>query len=148
MTGLNHALTGATAAAAINRPLLSLPAALVSHFAVDIIPHWNYGIKPHSKRQMVLIADLSLSIGLLIILSATVNAIPYIIFLGGLLAITPDFMWMRFFVKGRTDFAGDPKSLINRIRKFHLWIQWSETSWGIYVEALWFISMLYLVYQI
>ena len=91
MTGLNHALTGATVAAAINRPILSLPAALLSHFAVDIIPHWNYRLKPHSKRQLVMAVDLSLCIVLLLVLAATVNADPYLILFGGLLGILPDF---------------------------------------------------------
>ncbi len=148
MTGINHALTGATVAAAINRPLLSLPAALLSHFIVDMIPHWNYGIKPHSRRQIVMLTDLSLSIALSIILATTVNATPYIVFFGGLLGILPDFMWMNFFIKGKVDIVGRPKSIINRIRKFHLFIQWSETAWGIYVEAVWFLFMLWTIYQI
>ncbi len=148
MTGLNHALTGATVAAAINRPLLSLPAALVSHFLVDMIPHWNYGIKPHTRRQVVMLADLSLSIALLVVLASTVNATPYIVFFGGLLGILPDFMWMNFFINGNVDVVRRPKNLINRIRKFHLAIQWSETSWGIYVEAAWFVFMFWTIYQI
>jgi hypothetical protein len=52
---------------------------------------------------MVMIADLSLSIGLLVILSATVNATPYLIFFGGLLSILPDTMWMQFFLEGKVN---------------------------------------------
>ena len=149
MTGLNHAITGATVAAAINRPLLSLPAALLSHFVVDIIPHWNYKVPGGAQARIkVMVVDLCLSLGLLLILAMTVDAKPWLIFAGGLVAISPDIMWLEYFLTGRPAMKGNPKRLINRVRKFHLWIQWSETSWGIYTEALWFILMLWLIYQV
>jgi hypothetical protein len=53
MTGINHAVTGALVAAAINKPALALPAALLSHFAADIIPHWNYRAPRYSARHYV-----------------------------------------------------------------------------------------------
>lgn len=149
MTGLNHAATGALVAAAINRPILSLPAALLSHFVIDVIPHWNYKVPGGIKgRQKVMVLDLFLSLGLLVILALTVNAQPWVVFVGGLLAISPDTMWMRFFITGKVDFAGKPGSLINRVRKFHLWIQISETRWGILVEAVWLALTLWLIYQL
>ena len=149
MTGLNHAVTGALVAAAINKPAIALPAALLSHFATDVIPHWNYELKPHiARRQVVMFADLVLSLALLLILGLTVDANPYLVIAGGLIAILPDTMWLRFFITGRPSIHGSPKRLINRLRRFHHWIQWNETSWGFFVELAWFPLMLWLIYQI
>jgi hypothetical protein len=149
MTGLNHALTGALVAASINEPLLALPAALLSHFVIDAIPHWNYEPGPRiASRQVLMFADLVLSLALLLILALTVDANPYIVILGGLLGILPDTMWLRYFLTGRPSITGSPKRIINRIRKLHFWIQWSETPKGIFVELLWFPLMLWLIYQV
>ena len=149
MTGLNHAVTGATVAAAINRPILALPAALASHFLVDMIPHWNYKVHGGVKgRIKVMTVDLFLSLSLLVVLALTVNAQPWIVFAGGILAISPDIMWLEFFLTGRPSIKGNPRRLINKVRQFHMWIQWSETSWGIIVEAIWFVLMLSLIYQL
>jgi hypothetical protein len=149
MTGLNHALTGALVAATINRPAIALPAALLSHFATDAIPHWDYKLKPHIARRMVLmLADLTLSMALLLVLALTVDANPYLIIAGGLLGILPDTMWLRFFLTGRPSISGNPKRIINRLRQFHSWIQWSETAKGFFVELLWFPLMLWLIHRV
>jgi hypothetical protein len=149
MTGLNHAITGALVAAAINKPAIALPAALASHFAVDAIPHWNYEIKAHiARRQVVMLADLALSLALLLSLALKVDANPYLIIAGGLLGILPDTMWLRFFITGRPAITGNPKRLINRMRQLHHWIQWSETTKGFFVELLWFPLMLWLIYKV
>jgi hypothetical protein len=149
MTGLNHAVTGAAVAAAINEPVLALLAALLSHFAIDAIPHWNYELGPHiARRQVLMSADLTLSLALLLILALTVDANPYIVILGGLLGFLPDTMWLRYFLTGRPSISGSPRRLINRVRRFHFWIQWSETPKGFLVELAWFPLMLWLIYQV
>lgn len=149
MTGLNHAATGALVAAAINRPILALSSALASHFVADSIPHWNYVLKPHiARRKVVMLADLALSLALLLFLAVTVEANPYLLIAGGLLGILPDTMWLRFFITGRPSIYGNPKRLINRVRQFHHWIQWSETAKGFFVELAWFPLMLWLIYEV
>ena len=149
MTGLNHALAGALVAAAIDKPLIALPAALLSHFVLDAVPHWDYKIKPHiARRQVIMFADLVLSLALLLVLAVTVDANPWLVIFGGLLGILPDTMWLRFFITGRPSITGSSKRLINRLRKFHFWIQWDESPRGFFVELLWFPLMLYLIYQV
>ncbi len=149
MTGLNHVATGALVAATFNKPLISIPAALLSHFVADAIPHWDYKLKPHiARRQVVMLADLVLSLALLLILALTVDANPYLVIAGGLLGILPDTMWLRFFITGRPAITGNPKRYINRLRQFHHWIQWSETAKGFFVELLWFPLIVWLIYQV
>lgn len=149
MTGLNHALTGAAVATVIDKPALALPAALLSHFAADMVPHWDYRVRGGvNGRLRIMAVDLTLSIALLLVLAATVDAVSWVVIAGGLLGILPDTMWLRFFMTGKYSIHGDRKSFINRLREFHLWIQWSETGSGIYVEAVWLILVLILVFQV
>lgn len=42
-----HALVGLVIAVSIHNPLVGLPLAFLSHFAVDMIPHWNW--EPDSR---------------------------------------------------------------------------------------------------
>ena len=148
MTITNHAAMGALVAAAINKPWLSLPAALASHFMVDTIPHWDYELKGgHKTRQLAAMIDFTLALFLLLILALTVDASRSLIIAGGILAILPDAMWAAY---RNVEF---PKSfprntLIGRFRGWHQKIQWSETSWGKYVEIGWLVLVLILIYQL
>jgi hypothetical protein len=149
MTGLNHALTGATVAALINEPAIALPAALLSHFVVDMIPHWDYKVPGGlAGRKKIMAFDLALSLGLLLILSLVVDATPWVIVAGGLLGILPDTMWLRFFMTGKADPSNGNKNPMHLLRRFHLGIQWSETPAGIYVEAAWFVLVLCIIFGI
>lgn len=149
MTGLNHAVTGALVAAAIDKPAIALPAALLSHFAADMVPHWDYKVPGGLRaKQVVMLIDLILSIWLLFALSLAVDATPWLVLAGGLLAILPDAMWLQFFIKGKSSIRGGKKRLINKVRRWHLWIQFSETGRGIYVEAVWFVLMIFLIIHV
>ena len=146
MTGLNHAVTGALVAASINKPILALPAALLSHFAVDMIPHWNYKIKG-DLQQLAMMMDLTLLLSVLLILSVTVDGSTRLIIAGGFLGILPDAMWLPELLKGKQPKI-DGKSLWLRLRRLHSKIQWSETSNGIYVEIVWLMATLFLIYKL
>lgn len=149
MTGLNHAVTGALVAAAINNPAIALPAALLSHFAADAVPHWDYKVPSGLRgRQTVMLIDLIMSLWLLFTLVLIVDAAAWVILAGGLLAIAPDVMWLRFFISGRSSIKSNKNGWMNKLRRFHRWIQWSETPKGIYVEAAWFVLMVVLIVHI
>lgn len=47
-----HALGGMVIAAIIPNPWISLPLAFLSHFAVDMLPHWNW--KPDARPLSLL----------------------------------------------------------------------------------------------
>jgi hypothetical protein len=149
MTALNHAATGALVAAAINRPLLALPAALISHFVIDMIPHWDYKVPGGVNGRLKVIAlDLFLCFLLLLVLSLSVDATLWVVTAGGILGVLPDVMWHRYFLTGQPSITKNKNSLINRLRRFHLAIQLSETDKGIWVEAAWFTVVVWLAYQI
>lgn len=48
MLELPHTVVGAVIAAKIGNPALALPLSLASHFALDLVPHWN----PHLNAEM------------------------------------------------------------------------------------------------
>ncbi len=50
MTATGHALVATLIVAKIPNPYISLPLALVSHFACDLIPHWDAGTQ-HKKKS-------------------------------------------------------------------------------------------------
>lgn len=143
MTATNHALTGAVIAVAINKPIIALPIALLSHFALDSLPHWNYWFPGQRRfRRWVLFLEFGLSLTLLTTLSLISGTVEWwLVASCGLLAILPDMMWFPYLILGKNTPA-DGKNLLHRLRRFHLKIQWSETSWGLAIEMLWFATML------
>ena len=50
MLELPHVLVGAAIGATVSNPILSLPLALLSHFATDYLPHWNPHINTEIKK--------------------------------------------------------------------------------------------------
>lgn len=76
MLELPHTLVGAAIATRIPNPLISLPLALLSHFLLDFVPHWNPSLytetqkhgRPsgYSTRFVFLDSSLSLILGFLV----------------------------------------------------------------------------------
>jgi len=50
MLELPHTLVGATIATKIPNPLISIPLAFLSHFVLDLIPHWNPSLYSETKK--------------------------------------------------------------------------------------------------
>ncbi len=55
-----HALVGMAIAATIPNPLISLPLAFLSHFGVDMLPHWNWEPDARPLSLLGIILDLIL----------------------------------------------------------------------------------------
>lgn len=137
MTGFNHALTGAVIGLAIQNPILVAPAALLSHFLLDMLPHfgghpiYQWGHK-HFPKVLALDALLCvMGIGLAIFFAPKL-ALP--ILLGAAFAMLPDLSLIHYYTKGKPH---------HWFHKFHLGIQWFERPPGLLVEAsyLAFISV-------
>ena len=146
MTATNHAVTGALVAVAIKQPAIALPAAFFSHFVIDAIPHWDYKLE-HRYKQLALTIDLTIALSILLFLSVTVTASQSLIIAGGLLGILPDFIWAPYLITGKPSRV-DKKTPLHLTRRFHFWVQWSETRNGIYFEIFWFVLMLTLLFHI
>lgn len=146
MTATNHAATGAVLALAIGHPLIALPAAFISHFALDIMPH--YGV-PYDKRPQhqsfgrVLAVDAVMlpitAIMLLLISGASWVLVLFAMFL----AICPDFVWAYRYWREKGGVVLEK----NRFTHWHSRIQWGERPWGWVVELAWFGLIIGVVLQ-
>ncbi len=135
-------ITGAAIAAAVQRPLLVIPLAFISHFILDVFPHFGVHHKSDTERnshpmfRTVLIIDLSLValllIGLPLIMHQTVNW--WIVLLGMLTAWIPDTVWLRHFWHDRKGIKRTDPVWLTR---FHQKIQWFEKPPGLIAEVIW-----------
>jgi len=103
-----HVAIGAAIAVNVGNPYLAVPLALLSHFVLDRIPHWNphfytemkkYG-KPSKKSTTLAIVDSFAALGLGLAVSS--NALPdtgkaALIILCCLMAVLPDQIKTPFF---------------------------------------------------
>lgn len=163
MTATNHALIGAAIALSVKRPELAIPLAFVSHFAADLIPHYNppgsnrSTFKNHAEswsRKMrktsfrfIFTIDMTLLVLLLIVLPfmAPSSVSPLTLFLSMIAAISPDFLGgIQYLSK---IFFG-MKFKNGRFTNFHISLQWMERPWGIYVELVWFVLIGLLIHRL
>ncbi len=143
MTATNHALTGAVIGLTLGNPLLAVPAAFVSHFILDGIPHFCSS-KPEAewlasgRFKALLIADATLC--LLLVLGLGVSRPEH--WLVGIacafVATTPDFMWVGKFIDAQRH--RPLRTHNNFLVRLHDRVQWSETPYGALTEIVWFLS--------
>lgn len=142
MRAINHALTGAIIGLTIESPVVAMPAAFLSHYVMDAIPHYDYdgdrsGRWIGSKRfALVLILDAGLCFLVVVMLalfrpSHWVNAAAC-----AFLAALPDaFSFMRF-----RHIRNNEPHIPNRYERFASKIQWFERPIGAVVEITWFFA--------
>ena len=155
MTATNHILTGSVIALAINQPALAIPIAFISHFVTDAIPHfagmWDDDVFARNRKflfKFSVAIDTTLSIALLIILPLALRdaVSPWVLLACAIAALSPDIgIIYRFFHEVKTQKWDLPKSLFMR---FHLWVEWCEVWWGIFVELVWAALMAFLILEL
>lgn len=97
MLSSTHFITGAAIGKFTGNPLLAVVFGLVSHFLMDLIPHWDYGYHFKKRIDSFLIAMSDPAVGLVIYLligyfshftaNQWINS-----FLGGAICLVPDIM--------------------------------------------------------
>ncbi len=103
MTATAHALIGASLAAKVVNPLLGIPLAIISHFILDLVPHWDAGTNHRKKTKTRLkieaTADVLLGFGLSYLFFAwTVN--PIYLFVMIIAAQLPDWIEAPYWIMG------------------------------------------------
>lgn len=141
MTATNHALTGAVIGLVIGEPLIALPAAVLSHFICDALPHYGRlgpdNITIGSRNfQNYLLTDATLCFLLVVILALTQPQHWLLAAVCAFLAAMPDFGWINKFRKARQDKPWRP----NRYSRFARDIQWFQRPIGWLVELVWFVA--------
>lgn len=144
MTATNHVLAGAIIVAFIDKPLVALPLAFLSHFVLDMIPHFGWKGLKNGNFLYVLATDVALATAVLI--SIFVLQLPNWQWLiaGGIIASSPDLIWLYYWVY---ELMGVKKPL-DPFSHFAAKIQWSESTWGLMVEIPWFFASLALLFNL
>jgi hypothetical protein len=143
MTGFNHGITGAVVAVVLKEPALVVPLAFMSHFVCDSLPHFGLSGEKIFKPLFngILVADFTIAVVLMVLLGFWFPDLKWVIWAGMIAAASPDLMWAYYEAKKAMK---KPKKL-GLLARFHAKIQWSQTTPGLIVEALWFGLMLFVL---
>jgi hypothetical protein len=148
MTATNHALTGAIIGLAVHNPLIALPAAVLSHFVCDAIPHFDKSPAVDNKTWMksntfknLLIIDAGMCVALVIVLLHVSPMHWFIASVCAFLATSPDLLWINMFIK-----ANENKPWkTNKLLRFASRIQWFARPIGGVVEVCWFVAAILVI---
>jgi hypothetical protein len=138
VTATNHALTGAIIGLAVGQPFIALPAAILSHFVCDALPHYGSSMPNElyfktRKFRLLLLADACLCI---ILVGFLLYFHPHHWLLASVCAFfatSPDLVWIHHYLLVRADKPWHP----NLYSRFAARIQWFERPIGALVEAAW-----------
>jgi hypothetical protein len=158
MTATNHALTGVAIAIAVKRPELAIPLAFLSHFLLDMIPHYNPAgatrqtFKSSSQSwatkfadrnfKLIFIVDMVLFVWILLFspFIAPLGVSSWTVFFSALAAAAPDFWGGRVLIYKKLGWKVPSKADI--YTRLHIAAQFVEKPWGIWVELAWFVLMI------
>lgn len=146
MIATNHALTGAFIGLAVGQPAAAVPAALVSHFVCDAVPHWTPDTPPDKRLRSkgfrnYLIADASFCFLIVLVLASVRPDHWLLAAVCAFVATSPDFLWVPRYIKTRAGKQWRP----NPYSRFALGIQWFTRPIGAVVEAAWFVAAILLI---
>ncbi|HET7059966.1 MAG TPA: hypothetical protein VFH99_01450 [Candidatus Saccharimonadales bacterium] len=146
MTAINHALTGAVIGLVVGEPLIAIPAALVSHFVCDALPHFGSNLPPMTYLKTknfrhYIVSDASLCILLVICLAILQPQHWLLASVCAFVATSPDLLWINKYLKMRRG----KKWKRNVYEKFAGNIQWFEKPIGAVVEVTWFAAAITLL---
>lgn len=146
MTATNHALTGALIGLVIGEPLIAIPAAFVSHFICDAIPHWIPDTPPEKRLRSntfrdYLIAEAALCFLLVLVLAVVRPENWLLASVCAFVATSPDFLWIPRYLSGRAGKKWQP----GWYEKFALDIQWFQKPIGGVVEIAWAAGCIILI---
>lgn len=143
MIGFNHALAGIGIALSVRNPLLVASIALISHFLLDIIPHFHHESfgdtlrRPYTQRfKQVLLLDTVVTISIALLALYFWPELWFVLLLGIFFAMLPDFLWPLY---GKV-----PQ--LERFFHFHLRIQRYERSWGLMIEMPFVLLLGFLIF--
>jgi hypothetical protein len=141
MTATNHALTGAAIGLISGQPLIAIPLAILSHYVLDAIPHYepkdiDNRLNSHFFRNY-LILEVLFCFLIVVVLAVSQPAYWPLAAVCAFLAAAPDFFWINFYLKKRSGQPWRP----NKYSRFAVKIQWFAKPIGAIVEVVWFAVM-------
>ncbi len=146
MRSINHALTGAIIGLVVSEPVVAVPAAVLSHFICDAIPHYGAGLPNNEELKTplfrkLLYVDTLLCVGLVAILAVLRPERWLLAAVCAFAAASPDLLSLNRYIRVK---AHRPWRA-SMYAKFAHGIQWFERPIGAVVEIAWFIAGLIIV---
>ncbi len=136
MTGINHVLTGALLVSSVSEPAIALPVAFVSHFVLDMMPHFGVDKdNPHRVLDRIWLIDAVAITGFLLLLFLSDVQNKLLILAGGAVALSPDFVWVYRFVVMERFGKKPPVKVRGKFNHMHASIQTREFRRGLIVEV-------------
>lgn len=148
MTLSNHMITGAVIGAVATNPWVGVPVAFVSHFVLDMLPHYGYEGPSEMIRDkftlfwFVTITDGLLVISLLSILFFGYDRLDLVLY--ALIAASPDLPWIYLFLTNK--FKTVPYK--NAFLRFHAHIQQLESPQAIVMDIIYAVGVGCLLYSL
>lgn len=139
MRAVNHALTGALIGLMVAEPALAVPAAVVSHYVCDVIPHYGSSLKGNKALRATsfrngLYVDAALCLGIVVLLASRQPAHWLLAAVCAFAAAAPDLLSINRYWKAVSHKSWQP----NLYSRFATSIQWFERPIGAAVEVTWF----------
>jgi len=130
MLATNHGIAGTIIGSVLPIPI-AIPVAFLSHFVMDMLPHYGAQQKKRNTRlnKSIVYTDTIIALSIAI-LSAVYGK--WDRFWIGWVAYSPDGYWVYMYFKNKRSLNMKPT---NHFTKFHKKIQF-ERSWGIIVELI------------
>lgn len=147
MRAINHALAGATIGLVVASPYVAVPTALVSHFALDVVPHHGQEDSEVGKAWFVRVLAVDALLCVALVATLTIfrpHAWP-LAALCAFVATVPDFMWVNELRYARRGLAR-PKR--RKVVHAHAAIQWFARPIGATVELVLLVALSYVVWTL
>ena len=134
MTATSHALIGASIASLVPNPILAIPLAITSHFAADLVPHWDAGTNRRKKTIMRLRVEAAFDVLLGF-------ALVYLIF-GSI--VSSAYLFVMIIAAQLPDWLETPSSKFGlKIPPFS-WVEWlghklqnrMQLPWGLVTQVV------------
>jgi hypothetical protein len=147
MLATSHSLTSALIFSKVYPPQLSLPLIFLSHYILDIFPHWDTGTGltsgKKSKKIAVLetLVDLAVGFSLVFIFFQKGKPFSPLLWLAVLLGILPDLLEFPALFFDKRPFP------INVLEKFHQTLhKRAKLPWGFIYQLIFIGVIFYLFY--
>ena len=138
-------MTGAIIGLSASAPV-AIPLALVSHYALDALPHHNDEKISQRKFAVILFGDIALCFILALIIFIIRPMDWWLAIVCAFIATSPDFMWLRPYIDQRRGRASRPTSERHAVVRLHEKIQWFQKPIGIVIEIVWGIITIVCLY--
>lgn len=142
MQALNHVIAGSIIGITLANPLIALPLALTSHFAMDAVPHYGEddkaprGSKPYLARILI---DGVVSVFFVTLIIGLKPSRAALIMLCAFMAVLPDLLWPLAYI------VPHDKKLWSFF-VFHKRIQHENRAWW-KIELIWLlVSIIVIIY--